>query len=344
MIYAPVIIPTLNRDVHLKRCIESLQKNKLACLTELFISLDYPPAEKYAEGYQRVKKFLDGGIEGFKAVYVYTQERNLGAEDNYGFLLRKIEEAGYDRYIYSEDDNEFSANFLEYMDTNLAYFEKDEKALGVCAAQKEDAWYGNGGNIVLQHTCPAYGLGIWMNKNDKLKAAFHSGFMDRVGADGALLRKLRKRSNICFREFMSNIVFDRENIFWDQDGVVCCDTTRSIYAMVTDDYYIAPLKSKCRNWGFDGSGLHMKKERWDPREVYPLDEDEDYELRLPEPLEVDERNTRIHNRQLKIGFKKFVITYLLYGIFLFYGRDYRKCICFKKSFPGKKDKSRGKHQ
>ena len=55
--YAPVIIPTLNRHEHLIRCINSLKRNPLAKETELYISLDYPPAEKYVDGYLKIKKY-----------------------------------------------------------------------------------------------------------------------------------------------------------------------------------------------------------------------------------------------------------------------------------------------
>lgn len=53
-IYAPVIIPTLNRIEHLKRCIESLEKNTGADKTEVFVSLDFPPSDKYLQGYECV--------------------------------------------------------------------------------------------------------------------------------------------------------------------------------------------------------------------------------------------------------------------------------------------------
>lgn len=43
---APILIPTLNRYEHLKRCVESLAKNKLAKESELVIGLDYPPFQQ----------------------------------------------------------------------------------------------------------------------------------------------------------------------------------------------------------------------------------------------------------------------------------------------------------
>ena len=58
MVYAPIIIVTLNRYEHLKRCIESLQKNGWAKYTELYISVDYPADESHWEGYGKVRERL----------------------------------------------------------------------------------------------------------------------------------------------------------------------------------------------------------------------------------------------------------------------------------------------
>ena len=54
MIYAPVMIITFNRPQHLKRCIESLQRNEYAKYTELYISVDYPRTEDCKEDWQKV--------------------------------------------------------------------------------------------------------------------------------------------------------------------------------------------------------------------------------------------------------------------------------------------------
>lgn len=330
MIYAPVVIPTLNRDVHLKRCIDSLQRNKWAHLTELYISLDYPPAEKYMEGYKKVKAFLDKDIFGFRAVHIFIQKENLGAVGNTDFLVERIVEDGYDRYIFSEDDNQFSPNFLEYMDKNLDYFQNDEKALGVCAALKDDSWHTNKGNIILQYVCPAYGLGCWVNKDKQAKQHLNSGFINEIGENSDLFNKIRRRSKLCFRAYMSSVVYGRNNIFWDQGSVIYCDTIRSLYAMATDSYHVAPIKGKVRNWGHDGMGLNMKKTSMNPEEYYKLDDEEDFDIKLPEPFCVDPRNTKINNRQARIGFRKYLVTCIAYGIYLLLGRNYRKCISLKK--------------
>ena len=46
MNYTPILIPTLNRYNHLKRCVESLAKCTHADKTDLYIALDYPLKEE----------------------------------------------------------------------------------------------------------------------------------------------------------------------------------------------------------------------------------------------------------------------------------------------------------
>ena len=52
-IYAPVVIPTLCRYEHLKRCIDSLSNCTGADRTELYIGLDFPAEESHWEDIER---------------------------------------------------------------------------------------------------------------------------------------------------------------------------------------------------------------------------------------------------------------------------------------------------
>ena len=49
---APVIIGTLNRFEHFHDCLESLEKCTMADETDVYVALDYPPSEKYVEGWK----------------------------------------------------------------------------------------------------------------------------------------------------------------------------------------------------------------------------------------------------------------------------------------------------
>ena len=50
----PVYIPTLNRYEHFRNCVESLARCTHADKIELVVGLDYPPSEKYVEGWKKI--------------------------------------------------------------------------------------------------------------------------------------------------------------------------------------------------------------------------------------------------------------------------------------------------
>ena len=106
--FSPVLIPTLNRYTHFKKCIISLSKCKHADKTDLIISLDFPLKDIHWEGYNKIKEFLPK-IRGFKSVYIIERKINFGPINNY-FESRKEVLNSYDKIIFSEDDNTFSPN------------------------------------------------------------------------------------------------------------------------------------------------------------------------------------------------------------------------------------------
>ena len=80
--FAPVLIPTLNRYEHFKRCVESLAHCTHADKTDLFIALDYPLKDSHWKGYKKIKQYLSE-ISGFKTITIIERERNFGAIDNF---------------------------------------------------------------------------------------------------------------------------------------------------------------------------------------------------------------------------------------------------------------------
>ena len=113
MIYAPVIIPTLNRYEHFCKCLESLEVCTGAEYTDVYIALDYPPSDKYVDGWKKVDAFLQEKEKNnnFKSLIVYRRKENYFFSDK-GNLKTAIEDLPrtVERFIYSEDDNIFSPN------------------------------------------------------------------------------------------------------------------------------------------------------------------------------------------------------------------------------------------
>ena len=80
MEYAPVIIPTLNRFNHLKRCLESLEQCSGAGYTAVYVGLDYPPSECYEEGWREVTSYLEYKKDNnrFRSFNVFQRSINFG--------------------------------------------------------------------------------------------------------------------------------------------------------------------------------------------------------------------------------------------------------------------------
>ena len=111
MIYAPVLIPTLNRYEHLKQCLESLSRCTWADKTEVYVALDYPPQDKwdkYAPGWEKNRDWLRSvGDMGFKKLHLIERTENYGIWNsklsNIDALVQEVKRL-HPYYIVSEDE------------------------------------------------------------------------------------------------------------------------------------------------------------------------------------------------------------------------------------------------
>ena len=128
--FAPVLILTLNRFEHFKRCIDSLLCCTYSENTDVYIALDYPLNDKHWEGYVKIQKYLSRFI-GFESINVIKRKANYGVSRNYYEACNEIFNI-YDRMILSEDDNECSPNFLEYIKNGLEKFKDNYSIYAIC--------------------------------------------------------------------------------------------------------------------------------------------------------------------------------------------------------------------
>ncbi len=258
MIYAPVIIPTLCRDVHFIRCMESLKKNPWAKYTEVFIGLDYPAKEAHWNGYRKISAYLEQPHPEFRAVHVFRRSSNVGAGAN-SSLLRDEALKEFDRYIYLEDDLEVSPNFLEFMDKALMEYEDDPSVVMVTGYSYPLDWVAAEGCTVVKQNFngSAWGRGVWRSKLISV-----SQYLQHNG--------LCKDFSMAYRSGRFSHMID----FAVKDYVNMCeggwsgkqgflnhttDIALRIYLAVKDQYAIMPLVSKVRNHGYDGTGLHCQR-------------------------------------------------------------------------------------
>lgn len=249
MTYYPVIIPTLNRYQHFKACVESLSACTHAEKTELIIGLDYPPSEKYVQGWKKIKEYVKS-IQGFKKVIVFEHSHNLGSVGNWKFLANYIKQH-YDAWIESEDDNVFSPCFLDYMNKVLNKYKNYTNILAVSAYMDPVNFTvprQNKSNVLRTQFYFAWGLGKWRRTDEILDKSMPVHYMQYVCSHRKVLRKMRNN----LRDLYQLIFWTKYNPKLD----IRCDFTISCFCVINNMYVINPMLSLVRNMGHDGSGEH----------------------------------------------------------------------------------------
>lgn len=248
--YAPVIIPTLNRYEHFKRCLHSLECCTGAEYTDVYIGLDYPPSEKYIDGWKKIDAYLTEKEKSncFKNLFVRRRDHNCGVEgnnSNYGLLYKEI--CGiYEVYITSEDDNEFSPNFLEYMNKALEKYKNDNRVIKVSAYTPPVFSNLTTNTTFFGIDTPAYGLGGWVQKNNEIHIVEYKELEDALKISFKTTWKL-------FWTYPALIYMAVHMIKTKRNyGDVRMSMTNLLYGT----FSLEPAISLSRNWGADGTGLH----------------------------------------------------------------------------------------
>lgn len=302
--YAPILIPTLNRYDHLRRCVESLSVNTLADKTELVIGLDYPPAEKYYEGYEKIKDYLPT-IKGFQLVTILTTEVNLNPMGNLNRLVEYAKNKGYDSYITTEDDNEFSPNFLSYCNWALDYFKEDKSIFYICGFNLIDT--PNLINNIYKYNngfC-AWGCATWMDRRELEINACDINNMKRI-VDSMPISSVFDR-----RKIMQASYF----LYMIKKNYVLGDT--AIQTIPEEKRWcIFPKLSMVRNWGHDGSGLHGgTKASYDILTQMPIDDSSTFEPHIEDELFTPEIRQAYQD---KYGHKSLIFRMRALSRFLIY--------------------------
>lgn len=248
MIYAPVLIPTLCRSEHFIRCIESLKKNKLAQYTDVYVALDYPAKNTHWEGYNKILEYLEGDFSEFANFYVIKRTYNYGAHNNIVDVRNKIFEK-YDRYIYSDDDCEFSPNFLQYMNLCLEKYKEDESVLGVAGYSYPVKW-----DIPSEYNAfksslifPMWGTGFWRDKFNNMSSELENNYIAKYARNNLI-----KRKNMTDARYVDSMCFALS--YGNHLGKSATDVACGCYIQFKHKYVINPVISMVRNYGFDGSG------------------------------------------------------------------------------------------
>lgn len=240
---APVLIITLNRFQHFSNCVESLSQNKHAQNTHLFIALDAPLKESHIDGYHKISEYLEN-ISGFKEVTIFRRSSNLGAARNARVASEEIFKR-YDRLIFSEDDNFFSKNFLEFINIGLEQYAHDKKVFSICGYNYPiDIPKTYQANIYMWKGFSAWGYGTWRDKFDT--NIFSLENIKSFVKNPINVYKLGKNASHYLPALLHTI----------NKNYVTGDTAICMHLIKNNMYCVFPTITKVRNLGHDGSGIH----------------------------------------------------------------------------------------
>ncbi len=243
--FAPVFFTTLNRFEHFKRGVETLSVCTNADKTEIYIALDYPLNESHWDGYRKIVGFIEK-IQGFKKVNVIKRNTNYGSYKNFFDALEDIFEK-HDKLILSEDDNEFSPNFLDYINSGLAKYEENDFIFSICGTNfpiKMPDTYNH--DVYFYPGFSSWGVGIWKKKWEKID--FNVDHLKKYLSDKNNIKEIKKTAAPVL-PYLKEVV---------KTGRINGDTIIVYYLLKKNMFSVFPCLSKVRNHGHDGSGVNCE--------------------------------------------------------------------------------------
>lgn len=246
-IYAPVIIPTLCRYEHFKRCVDSLSKCTGADKTKLIIGLDYPAKKEHEEGYHKISEYIPT-ISGFEEIIVQKRDLNYGSSKN-GRALYDYVYGFSDRCIFTEDDNEFSPNFLEYINKGLELYKDNPYVIGICGYRYVFEIEDNTQNAFPCIGFSAWGVGLWREKTFLYKNIGTEPLINSILYSWKKSLWMIHRYPTWLNAYMTMKL--RHTSYGDFLAALEC--------LFYDKVSIFPKISKVRNHGNDGTGVNCHR-------------------------------------------------------------------------------------
>lgn len=298
MKYAPIYIPTMCRSTHFIRQIESLKRNTWAKYTDVYVGIDFPQSEKHQEGWRKICEYVDtGDFSAFRNFVVIKREKNYGPSRNFQDLKERVS-CKYDRYIYTDDDVEFSPNFLEYMDKCLERYESDPNVINVTGYSYPFEWRTSENATCLKQNINVsmWGCGFWVKKDQDIQKRIKNKELIKQLPLVIKEKRYKRMLDVTMLEYFCCAAswVHRKNDYIIRGG----DIGRRAYLAVEGKYCISPVISKARNYGFDGSGVYCQTIdstlNGDTARTYnypgqPIDTEEHFNL-IEDTLHYDEEN------------------------------------------------------
>ncbi|MDE6113926.1 MAG: glycosyl transferase [Muribaculum sp.] len=252
--FAPIVIPTLCRFEHFKRCIESLMECTFSDKTDVYIGLDYPINESHLIGYNKISNYLQSiaNTHTFKSLNVVRRNQNLGfgKNGNLETLIREIFTFS-DRVIVSEDDNIFAPSFLDFINKGLTIFANDRSVIAINGYRHFYSIKIENNTFFRQNVdFSAWGFGIWKDRYDLF-------YNYSSNSKAHILDSLKPQTWIRLVRNGLNRTLGFISIL-RKGYCEFTDNSLSVFMGIKNMDVIMPVKTLVKNEGWDNSGEHCK--------------------------------------------------------------------------------------
>ena len=126
---APIALFVYNRPRHIRQTVESLRANELAGESDLYIFSDGPKSAADEAAVREVRDYIRA-VAGFNNLIIIEREKNWGLADSIIEGVSRIVNT-YGRVIVLEDDIVTSKWFLKYMNDALRKYSKHERVMSI---------------------------------------------------------------------------------------------------------------------------------------------------------------------------------------------------------------------
>ena len=243
MNYSPIVCFGFDRPMHLNRMLESLEANKEALKSDVYICIDGPSKNTNLDNHAKTVEVANKSWN-FNSKTIIAREENLDCRTN---IITTISDlfAEHEKLIIIEDDLILSKNFLNYMNSALNKYENNK-----------EMWHINGysypqmnssSNSSISTYISPWGWGTW---KDRWEIFINEDF-DKRNFIYSLEESERKRFNV-------NGLYDWEDIIVKNEikKISAWDAYWYQAVFLNNGLSLYPNRSHTQNEGFDGTGMH----------------------------------------------------------------------------------------
>ena len=317
-----IAITTLDRSKHIMNLVESIKKCDRFEDVSIFISVDYPPNDKYKKGYEKILQYLEPS-NLTSNMKVFFQEHNLGPYKNGVFISEQaFQECDY--VIFCEDDFVLNTKCIQYYLEVIAKYRLNKDVIGFCGSDiltvynskllRTNELLNVNADIVF---CPVCSYGICFSKSvfSDLNQRCKSGDLYRYKYNFRWIYKLLMNSKYYFCNYFTQILRKNQSLSHCGDEIAPIDLVWNIYALIEEKNFVSPCVSYISNYGYDGTGVHMQKDEFIQAQYEKIFEIENVNIQKIVSLDRKKYYKEL-DRITKTGWIKVIIALMMYGKYL----------------------------